>query len=120
MDSQPTKEQEPADPVTLRIEGELTVFRATDLKRALLASPPPLEIDLSAVTEFDTAGLQLLMLARMTACAAQRPLRLLAPSAAVREVFELLNVSDFFRDPPPSACVAARAEGAARTTAANN
>ena len=82
-----------------RIEGELTIFRAQELKQALLADPVPLEIDLSGVTDIDTAGVQLLMLAKKTAQAARRELRLVAHSPAVIEVFELLNVAAYFDDP---------------------
>jgi ABC-type transporter Mla MlaB component len=45
----------------LRIEGELTIFRAMELKPALLPVPPLTDIDLSGVTDIDTAGVQLLM-----------------------------------------------------------
>jgi anti-anti-sigma factor len=83
----------------LRIEGELTIFRAMALKPALLPVPPLTEIDLSGVTEIDTAGVQLLMLAKKTALAEQRPLRLCSHSPAVIEVFELLNVAAYFGDP---------------------
>jgi len=83
----------------LRIEGELTIFRAMELKLALLPVPPLTEIDLSGVTEIDTAGVQLLMLAKKTALAEGRELRLLAHSPAVIEVFELLNVAAYFGDP---------------------
>ncbi len=86
-------------PNVLRIEGELTIFRATELKPVLLASPPADEIDLSGVTEIDTAGVQLLMLAKKTALAQQRNLKLVAHSPAVLEVFELLNVAAYFGDP---------------------
>jgi anti-anti-sigma regulatory factor len=54
----------------LRIEGELTIFRAMELKPVLLAVPPVDEVDLSGVTDLDTAGVQLLMLAKKTALAA--------------------------------------------------
>ncbi|MES2878529.1 MAG: STAS domain-containing protein [Pseudomonadota bacterium] len=87
------------DSTVLRIEGELTIFRAMELKPVLLAEPAPLEIDLSGVTEIDTAGVQLLMLAKKTAQAAKRELRLVAHSPAVIEVFELLNVAAYFDDP---------------------
>ena len=83
----------------LRIEGEMTIYRAGELKQTLLASPPPTEIDLSGVTEIDTAGVQLLMLAKRQAQAAQRELRLVAHSAAVSEVFELMNLGAYFDDP---------------------
>jgi anti-anti-sigma regulatory factor len=83
---------------SLRIEGELTIFRAMELKPVLLATPLVEEIDLSGVTEIDTAGVQLLMLAKKTALAAQRDVRLVAHSPAVIEVFELLNVAAYFGD----------------------
>ncbi len=95
MGSRSKKKNEPAP---LRIEGELTIFRAAELQPLLFADPAPTQIDLSGVTEFDTAGLQLLMVAYRTARAAQRSLQLVAPSAAVCEVLDLLNVTDFFGD----------------------
>jgi anti-anti-sigma factor len=93
----------------LRIEGEMSIFRAADLKHALLTAlnqGPTLEVDLSAVTEFDTAGVQLLMLTKKAAQSGQRELRLAAHSPAVLEVFELLNLVAYFGDPiviPPQA-----------------
>lgn len=88
-----------SDPPPLAIEGELTIVRAAALKPLLLREPAPVEIDLSGVTEIDTAGLQLLMLAKKSAQAAQRELRLVAHSAAVIDAFELLNLAAFFNDP---------------------
>jgi anti-anti-sigma regulatory factor len=84
---------------TLRIEGELTIFRAMELKPELLADPLPEEINLAGVSEIDTAGVQLLMLAKRTALAQHRELHLVAHSPAVIEVFELLNVAAYFGDP---------------------
>jgi anti-anti-sigma factor len=83
----------------LHLTGELTIFRAAELKQLLLASPAPVEIDLAGVTEIDTAGLQLLLLAKQTAQAEKRELRLVAHSAAVTELFELLHVAAHFGDP---------------------
>ena len=83
----------------LRIDGELTIFRAAALKPDVLAAPPFTEIDLSGVTELDTAGVQLLMLAKKTALAQGHDLRLSGHSPAVLEVFELLNVASYFGDP---------------------
>lgn len=82
----------------LHIEGELTIFRAMELKPVILADPPPQEIDLSGVTEMDTAGLQLLILAKRTAVAAQRELHLVRHSPAVLEVFDILNMAAYFGD----------------------
>jgi anti-anti-sigma regulatory factor len=83
----------------LRIAGEFTVFTAAALKPVLLCTPLPQEIDLSDVTEIDTAGVQLLMLAKRSALEQDRELRLVGHSPAVIEVFELLNVAAYFGDP---------------------
>ena len=82
----------------LHIHGELTIFRAMELKPVMLPNVPLEEIDLSGVTEIDTAGVQLLMLAKQAALAGQRQLQLVGHSAAVIEVFELLNVAAYFGD----------------------
>ena len=84
---------------TLAIEGELTIFRASELKPVLLDNTSLSQIDLSGVTELDSAGVQLLMLAKKTALAEGRQLTLRAHSPPVMEVFELLNVAGYFGDP---------------------
>ena len=87
----------------LSLDGELTIYRAAELKELLLnalaAGSGDLEVDLSGVSEFDSAGLQLLMLAKHTARQRGRELRLTGHSPAVLEVFELLNVAAHFGDP---------------------
>jgi anti-anti-sigma factor len=93
MTHEPTPEMAPP---LLCIEGELTIFRAGEIRELLLAQPPHQKIDLSGVTEMDSAGLQLLLAAKQAANAAQRPLRLIGASPAVQEVVELLNVSAHF------------------------
>lgn len=86
-------------PNTLRIVGELTIFRATELKRTILTHPPVEVIDLSAVTDLDTAGVQLLMLAKKTARSQGHDIQLVGHSPAVIEVFELLNIAAYLGDP---------------------
>ncbi len=98
----------------LRIEGEMTIYRAAELKQTLLASldqAKELEVDLAAVTELDTAGIQILILAKKQALAKQRKLRLIAHSPAVLDVLERLNLAAYFGDPlvPPSRFAAGRA-----------
>lgn len=86
----------------LQIEGEMTIYRAVELKHALmdpLRNGGILEADLSGVTEIDTTGLQLLMLAKKTAQERGGELRLVGHSAAVIDVLELLDVADWFADP---------------------
>ncbi|HEY5958970.1 MAG TPA: STAS domain-containing protein [Polyangiaceae bacterium] len=78
-----------------RVEGEMTIYRATALKAELLAALQPnvdLAVDLSAVTELDTAGLQLLLLAHRTAKMRNGHVRFVALSSAVIEVIELLRL----------------------------
>jgi len=84
---------------TVRIAGEFTVFTAAELKSVVLCEPLPEEIDLSGVTEIDTAGVQLLMVAKRSALEQDRELRLVGHSPAVIDVFELLNVAAYFGDP---------------------
>ena len=87
---------------SLRIEGELTIYRAAELKQTLLAAVAEhaeLEVDLSQVGEFDSAGLQLLLLAKREAAAAGRTLRLVDHSPAVVEVLDLFDLVAHFGDP---------------------
>lgn len=106
MSSAPRKKKKHDDRAVC-IQGELTIFRAAELAALLDTSPPPPELDLSGVTEIDSAGLQLLMRARLRALEQHSELRLVACSAAVIEVFELLGLKSFFGDPiivaPPQA-----------------
>ena len=90
-----------SDITRMVLDGEVNIYRAAELKHSVLAAlrqSRVLEIDLAGVTEFDTAGLQVLMLAKRTASAEQRELRLLHHSPAVVEVVELLNLGAFFGD----------------------
>jgi anti-anti-sigma factor len=79
----------------LRLDGELTIYRAAELKAELMAAldgAPTLELDLSAVTEIDCTGIQLLMLAKRVAANRQRGLRLTRHSPAVIEALMLLDL----------------------------
>jgi anti-anti-sigma factor len=90
---------------TLRIEGELTIYRAAELRTSLqaalagLAEHGALELDLAAVTEMDSAGVQLLMAAKKSAQAVRRDLRLVGHSPAVIQVFNTLDLAAHFGDP---------------------
>jgi anti-sigma B factor antagonist len=91
----------PASHSALRIEGEMTIYRAEELKQALfgpLLQAARLEVDLSGVTEVDSVGLQLLMLAKRTARSLQGEFRLVGHSPAVLEVFDLLKLAAYFGD----------------------
>lgn len=86
----------------LRIEGEMTIYTAAELATQLLpflAPPSELEIDLSEVTEIDSSGVQLLMLAKRETQKSGSPLRLIGHSQAVLDTFELCDLSAYFGDP---------------------
>ena len=79
----------------LMIEGEMTIFNATELKENLidnLAACSELEIDLSQVSEMDTTGLQLLLLIYKEASLLNKSLRLTAYSPSVAAVFDLYSI----------------------------
>ena len=79
----------------LAVEGEMTIYRAAELKPALLETVRTHDapaLDLAHVTEFDCAGLQLLLMAQREAARLGRRLALVAPSTAVREACTLLGV----------------------------
>ena len=91
-------------PTVLRIEGELTIYRASELAQELrgamaaLPTGEPLEIDLSGVTEMDCAGVQLLMATRRSATDTRRALRVAGGSPVVAEVFATLQLAPNFAD----------------------
>jgi anti-sigma B factor antagonist len=85
----------------LRLDGELTIYRAAELKQTLLKAleqAPHLELDLAGVSELDSAGVQILILAKLHAEAMQHTLRLTGHSTAVLAVLEELNLAAFFGD----------------------
>lgn len=76
--------------------GPLTIYEAAQTKASLLALLPgtgPVLLDLSQVSEFDTAGLQLLLLLRREALLAGRTVHVTAASGVVQEVLALLRLS---------------------------
>ena len=90
----------------IAIEGELSIYRAADVKSLLqteLQRCAVLEVDLAGVTEIDSAGIQVLILAKLMARDEKRELRLVHHSDAVREVFERLALERWFGDALPAA-----------------
>lgn len=86
----------------LVIEDELSIYTAAEQKDELLQllnDAKDMEIDLSMVTDMDSAGLQLLILLKQEAEQQGKQLRLLNHSQAVFEIIELLDVSALLGDP---------------------
>jgi len=90
----------------LHLEGDMTIYHAAEIKDGLLgalAQCAALEIDLSDVTEIDSAGVQLLLLVSREAAAQEKELRILAQSQAVLEVSRLCRLAAKLGGASPSA-----------------
>ena len=73
-------------------DGPLTIYTVGELKAAFLDAIPldgAVELDLSAVSEIDTAGLQLVLASRKRASENGSTLRITKASRAVDELLEL-------------------------------
>lgn len=75
--------------------GDMTIFHAQQIKQALmseLGANERLEVDLSEVSDIDTAGLQQLLLLHKEAAHGNKPLRFQGHSPAVQQVVQLLKL----------------------------
>ena len=84
------------------LEENMTIYMAAAQKVMLLealVNCQELDLDLSQVSEMDTAGFQLLALAKRESQKTGHALRIVGHSLAVREVLEFLNMVAFFGDP---------------------
>jgi anti-anti-sigma factor len=85
----------------MRIEGEMTVYTAaalhTQVSEVLVKRPSINLLDLSEVTEIDTAGLQVLLVARRSAEALGRQLQIVAGSPSVNDVLDLLQLTQWVK-----------------------
>lgn len=92
-----------ASSTNLAIAGEFNIFTASDTKSRLLEAIKQavndIEIDLSEVTEIDTAGLQLMVMAKRHAAGHAKSVRFTGHSAAVLQLIDLFGMSGFFGDP---------------------
>jgi anti-anti-sigma factor len=86
----------------LIVDSPLTIYCVAEFKDQLLGglmAAPVLELDLSQVAEIDSAGLQLLLLAKRESQRHQRTMRIIAHSPAVRSAIDFCNLNAFFGDP---------------------
>jgi anti-anti-sigma factor len=86
----------------LTVDGDLTIYHAGEIKQRLIDGircGPVLELDLTHVGEMDTAGFQLLALAKRESQQLGHALRIVGHSPAVLEVIEFFNMVAFFGDP---------------------
>jgi len=88
-------------PCCFALEGEMTIYTAMELKDQLLAplaQCAAVEFDLAGISEMDSAGLQLLIMAKREATASGKTLNLSGHSPAVLEILELCQLEGFFGD----------------------
>ena len=82
----------------------MNIYEAQSLKDELLDIPAhadEIEVDLSQVTEIDSAGLQLLLLAQRETSKQGKALRITACSPAVQELIELYNLGALLGNAQP-------------------
>ena len=93
-----------AGSTALTITGEFTIFTAAMLKQTLLdtikqAGNGGIDIDLSEVSEIDSAGIQLMIMAKREAAGLGKNLRFVRHSDPVLDMIDLYDLSRFFGDP---------------------
>ncbi len=83
-------------------ESDLTIYNVAAAKQQLeqlLQQTAEIEMDLGQVSEIDSAGMQLLILAKRECLARNGSLSLTGHSQAVLEVLDLCNMANYFGDP---------------------
>ena len=86
----------------MHVGGEMCIYEASELKENLMGvmeDPRHLEINLSKVTEMDSSGVQLLMLVKKEREEKGHSFGLSHHSDVVLDVFELLGLEGYFKDP---------------------
>jgi len=80
----------------MRIEGEMTIFTADELKKRLFENFEAcsgIELDLSQVSEMDTAGFQLLFLIKRESGNLNKQFNVAAQSPVTLSVLKLFNIN---------------------------
>jgi anti-anti-sigma factor len=106
----------------IRVSGELTMHQAESLAPLLLASLPTdgsvAQLDLSDVSEIDTAGLQLILAAHRETVNRFASLSIIAASQVVRDTLVLFR-QEALLAPPPAAPPGKPARKSRKSRAAN-
>lgn len=99
---QPKTTEALTDVAVMKIEGELTIYSAGEISNAIksnliepLALAKDIEMDLSQVSEMDSAGLQVLLMSKLTAIRHGAHLKFVNVSEPVQEVLALSNTHSF-------------------------
>jgi anti-sigma B factor antagonist len=86
----------------IAVEGELSIFKVADLRQRLLeaiSDGTEVDVDLSHVSEIDSAGIQLLVAAKREAATRSKLLHFTGYSPAVSDIIELCNLAGHFGEP---------------------
>jgi anti-anti-sigma factor len=84
------------------VHGELTVSTGADVRDDLLSAldtADEVEVDLTRVTEIDSAGIQIMIAAKREASARGKSLRFFGHSAAVVDALDLTDLAGYLGDP---------------------
>lgn len=85
------------DAQLISIDGEFTIFTAAEIRDRLLDAmnaPGRLNVDLSGVTEMDTAGLQIMLASQLEATRRRMEVAFVSASQAVRDVLAIYGLAD--------------------------
>jgi anti-sigma B factor antagonist len=88
----------------VELKGGVTLSYAIELKDVLLesiANHPDIEVRLNDINEIDTAGVQMLWLAKREARQSNKTLRYVDHSPVVAELLQIYNLIEVFADPLP-------------------
>lgn len=91
-----------SDSLRIALTEDLTIYHALEQKQQLLdalAGADSLELDLSAVGEMDSAGLQLLLMLKKEALRLEKRVAIVAHSQPVHAVIDFCNVAAELGDP---------------------
>jgi anti-sigma B factor antagonist len=87
-------------PARLQVAGDLTIYQISQARDELLQllpfDAPAWLLDLSAIREFDSAGVQLLLALQRNLSSGGSPVRVVACAAAVAELIELLRLESLY------------------------
>ncbi|HMW56031.1 MULTISPECIES: STAS domain-containing protein [Candidatus Accumulibacter] len=92
----------PTSAARLALLEEMTIYQAQAQKAQLLAAlaaTEALDLDLAAVPEIDTAGLQLLLLLKREALQQGKQLTIVGHSPNVQRVLDFCHLASVFGDP---------------------
>ncbi|SMC18135.1 anti-anti-sigma factor [Andreprevotia lacus DSM 23236] len=99
----PISEQTRDGHLLLQLEGGLTIFQAAELKdellQALAHAEHRIELNLAAVEEIDSAGVQLLLALKHEAASQQKTVNYSHHSPPVLAAIDLLNLAATLGDP---------------------